>query len=65
MRLRAGELRSVYFPKDIRITNFALGPDVKDLAGRSVVQLCFDKEDQDEIEVVPICTLTPYKVCVG
>jgi hypothetical protein len=65
MRLPAGELRSVYLANDLRITNFALGPDVKDLAGRSVVQLCFTREDQEEIEVVPICALMPYKVCVG
>ncbi|EDR07468.1 uncharacterized protein LACBIDRAFT_298696 [Laccaria bicolor S238N-H82] len=41
--------------------NFALGPDVKDLTGRSVMQLCFEREDQEEVEVVPICALTPYK----
>lgn len=63
MRLPAGQIQPVYLSQDLRITNFALGSDVKD--GRSVVQLCFERVDHERIEVVPICVLTPYKVCVG
>jgi len=73
--LEPGKPTSVEPQADVRITNFALGPELKDASGRTTVKLIFpnpvqvDSDDEDEDETPSlgssetiICSLTPNKI---
>ena len=75
--MQPGKPEPVIPQADVQITNVALGEELKDTTGRTVVKFSFespiqmDDEDEDEDEEEPtplisttvLCSLTAGKVC--
>lgn len=75
--MQPGKPEPVIPQADVQITNVALGEELKDAAGRTVIKFSFenpiqmddeDEEDDEEEHTPPIsttvlCSLTAGKVC--